>query len=62
MAIIALVRILDNELEGVIVANMGDPCPSGFYFVELPPDHTWHKGRIISQTTLLTGSKELVEF
>jgi hypothetical protein len=62
MAIIAVVRIEDDELDRTIVAEMNDWCPEGFYFVELPPDHTWHKGRIISQTTLLTGSKELVEF
>ena len=62
MAIIALVRIKDDELERTIVAEMTDWCPEGFYFVELPPDHTWHKGQIVNQMTLLTGNKELVEF
>ena len=62
MAILALVRIADDELESTIVAEMSDWCPDGFYFVELPPDHTWHKGRIVSQRALLTGDKELVEF
>jgi hypothetical protein len=62
MAILALVRIADDELESTIVAEMSDWCPDGFYFVELPPSHTWHKGRIVSQIALLTGSKELVEF
>ena len=62
MAILAVVRIADNELESTIVAELTDPCPEGCYFVELPPDHTWHKGRIVSQRALLTGSKELVEF
>jgi len=61
MAIIAVVRIADDALESVIVAQMTDPCPEGCYFVELPPDHTWHKGRIVSMMAL-TGSKELVEF
>lgn len=62
MAIIALVRIEDDELERTIVAEMTDWCPEGFYFVELPPDHTWYKGQIVNQMTLLTGNKELVEF
>ena len=62
MAIIAVVRIEDDELDRTIVAEMGDWCPEGFYFVELPPDHTWHKGQIVSQSALLTGEKELVEF
>ena len=61
MAIIAVVRIEDNELDRTIVAKMGDYCPEGFYFVELPPDHTWHKGQVVSQSAL-TGNKELVEF
>jgi hypothetical protein len=61
MAIIAVVRIEDNELDRTIVAEMGDYCPEGFYFVELPPDHTWHKGQVVSQSAL-TGNKELVEF
>jgi hypothetical protein len=61
MAIIALVRIADDELDRTIVAEMGDYCPEGFYFVELPPDHTWHKGQVVSQAAL-TGNKELVEF
>jgi hypothetical protein len=61
MAIIAVVRIEDNELDRTIVAEMGDYCPEGFYFVELPPDHTWHKGQIVSMMAL-TGNKELVEF
>jgi len=43
------------------VAEMGDWCPEGFYFVELPPDHTWHKGQVVSQSAL-TGNKPLVEF
>lgn len=65
MAIIAVVRTLDNELVETIVASMGDWCPEGFYFVELPPDHTWHKGKIVDQKTatkLLTGDKPLMEF
>jgi hypothetical protein len=62
MAILALVRIADDEIESIIVAEMSDWCPEGFYFVELPPDHTWHKGRIVSQRALQTGSKDLVEF
>jgi hypothetical protein len=61
MAIIAVVRIEDNELDRVIVAEMSDWCPEGFYFVELPPEHTWHKGNIISQMSLM-GNKQLVEF
>jgi len=62
MAILAVVRIEDNELDRVIVAEMSDWCPDGFYFVELPPDHTWHKGKIVKRFELLTGNKELVEF
>ena len=62
MAIIAVVRIEDNELDRTIVAEMNDWCPDGFYFVELLPDHTWHKGQIVSQKALLAGNKELVEF
>ena len=62
MAILAVVRIADDELHSVIVAEMGDYCPEGYYFVELPPDHTWHKGQIVGQRALLTGDKELVEF
>ena len=65
MAIIAVVRIEDNELDRTIVAEMGDWCPEGFYFVELPPDHTWYKGQIIdleTATRLRTGNKPLVEF
>lgn len=62
MATIAVIRIADNELDRVIVAEMGDYCPDGFYFVELPPEHTWHSGRIISLISLATGNKELVEF
>jgi hypothetical protein len=61
MAIIAVVRIEDDELDRTIVAEMSDWCPEGFYFVELPPDHTWHKGQVVSQAAL-TGNKELVEF
>ena len=61
MAIIAVVRIEDDKLDRTIVAEMGDWCPEGFYFVELPPDHTWHKGKIVSMMAL-TGNKELVEF
>jgi hypothetical protein len=62
MAIIAVVRIEDDELDRTIVAEMGDWCPEGFYFVELPPDHTWYKSQIVSQIALLTGDKPLVEF
>jgi hypothetical protein len=62
MAIIAVVRIEDDELDRTIVAEMRDWCPEGFYFVELPPGHTWHNGRIINQKALTTGNKELVEF
>jgi hypothetical protein len=62
MAIIAIVRISDDELVETIVAEMNDYCPEGFYFVELPPDHTWHKGKIVDRMTLLTGNKTLVEF
>jgi hypothetical protein len=62
MAIIAVVRASDNELVETIVASMGDYCPEGFYFVELPPDHTWHQGRIVDKMALLTGNKGLVEF
>jgi hypothetical protein len=61
MAIIAVVRIEDNELDRTIVAEMGDWCPEGFYFVELQPDQAWHKGQVVSQSAL-TGNKELVEF
>jgi hypothetical protein len=62
MAILAVVRIEDNELESTIVAEMSDWCPEGFYFVELTPDQTWHKGKIVDRETLLTGNKKLVEF
>jgi hypothetical protein len=62
MAIIAVVRIEDDELDRTIVAEMGDYCPEGFYFVELQPEQTWHKGKIVDREGLLTGSKELVEF
>jgi hypothetical protein len=62
MAIIALVRIEDDELESTIVAEMSDWCPEGFYFVELPPDYTWHQGQIVERSALLTGNKRLVEF
>jgi hypothetical protein len=62
MAILALVRTADDELENVIVAELTDYCPPGFYFVELPPDHTWHKGKIVDRTALLTGNKDLEEF
>jgi hypothetical protein len=62
MAILAVVRIEDDELDRTIVAEMGDWCPEGFYFVELPPDHTWHKGKIVERSAFLTGGKELVEF
>lgn len=62
MAIIALVRIADDELVNTIVAELTDWCPEGFYFVELPPDYTWHKGKIVNQMALMTGNKELVEF
>jgi hypothetical protein len=62
MAILALVRIADDELERIIVAEMSDWCPEGFYFVELQPQQTWHKGKIVDQMALLTGNKELVEF
>jgi hypothetical protein len=61
MAILAVIRIEDDELDRVIVAEMSDWCPEGFYFVELPPDHTWHKGKIVSQMSLI-GDKGLVEF
>ena len=62
MAIIAVVRIEDDELDRTIVAEMNDYCPEGFYFVELPPNHTWINGKIVNQMVLLTGEKELVEF
>ena len=61
MAILAVVRIEDNELDRVIVAEMNDWCPEGYYFVELPPDHTWHKGQIVSRESL-SSNKQLVEF
>ena len=62
MAILAVIRIEDNELDRVIVAEMSDWCPEGFYFVELPPEHTWHKGKIVSNESLYTGNKQLVAF
>ena len=61
MAILAVIRIENNELDRVIVAEMNDYCPEGFYFVELPPDHTWHKGKVISQMEL-ANNVGLVEF
>jgi hypothetical protein len=61
MAIIAVVRIEDNELDRVIVANMADYCPEGYYFVELPPDHTWRNNNIVSRESL-SPNKQLVEF
>jgi hypothetical protein len=62
MAILAVVRIEDNELDRTIVAEMTDWCPEGFYFVELQPDQTWHKGKIVERSALMTGDKGLVEF
>ena len=62
MAIIALVRIADDELVNTIVAELTDFCPEGCYFVELPPDHTWHKGRVVSIESLWTGTKQLQVF
>ena len=61
MAIIAVVRIEDDELDRTIVAEMSDWCPEGFYFVELQPDQTWQKGQVVSQEAL-TDDNHLVEF
>jgi hypothetical protein len=62
MAILAVVRLGSDELVSTIVAEMTDPCPEGCYFVELPPDHTWIKGKIISYNELNSGHKELQVF
>jgi hypothetical protein len=62
MAIIAVVNKMNDELFSTIVAEMNDPCPEGYYFVELPPDHTWVDGKIVSYVSLNTGLKELQVF
>jgi hypothetical protein len=52
MAVLAVVRSVDNKLVETIVAELSDPCPDGCYFVELPPDHTWVDGEIVPYKNL----------
>lgn len=52
MAILAVINSTTNELVSTIVAELTDYCPDGCYFVELPPDHTWFNGEIVSYASL----------
>jgi hypothetical protein len=62
MAILAMIGISDNKLYSTIVAELTDPCPEGYYFLELPPDHTWFNGKIVSYNSLKPESTPLQVF
>jgi hypothetical protein len=62
MAILAVVRIYDDELVSTIMAELTDPCPEGCYFVELPPDHTWAKGKIVPYSIVNGSMRQTEEF
>ena len=61
MAILAVVNIATNELVSTIMAELTDHCPDGCYFVELPPDHIWVNGKIVSRAEQF-GIRPLQEF
>jgi hypothetical protein len=62
MAILAVINSTTDKLVSIIVAELTDYCPEGCYFVELPPDHIWVDGKIVSITTIIQPKTQLEVF
>jgi len=45
--LVAKIKIDTNELDAILVATVNDLCPDGYYFLEIPPGHTWDGTKIV---------------